>query len=206
MERRRGAQSSSTPLPADYLKMVNEVFTTNFDSGLQTLTKLMEGKPGFEANGAVYSDEVVLCVTLAEEEQIAATTVYASSDFDPKASSPTIQELLSACVDGIGAVYGQIFSTEHPDRLEQVASQSLSAMDNIPFHWSEAKIDRYRIYLKVDKSNPKLDQMADQWLSQHDPELKQLHEQNEEDARKLFVTGEEAKKSGGRGSSGGTLH
>lgn len=206
MERRRGAQSRSTPLPLDYLKMVNEVFTSNFDAGLKALSELMEGRPGFEASGAVYSDEVVLCVTLAEEDQIAATTVYASSDFDPKASSPTIQDLLSACVDGIGAVYGQILSAENPERLEQVASQSLSAMDNIPFHWSEVKIDRYRIYLKVDKSNPKLDQMADDWLRKNDPELEKLEKQNEEETKKLFITGAEAKKSGGRGSTGGTLH
>jgi hypothetical protein len=145
----------------------------------------------------------VLCVSLTEDDQLAATSVYASSDFDPKASSPTVQELLAACVDAIGAIYAQILTPDTPERLEQLASHSLSAMDNVPFHWSEVRLDRYRIYLKVDKSNPKLDEMADNWLKKHDPDLRQLQEQEEEDVKKLFVTGPNDKKPGGTGRSGG---
>jgi hypothetical protein len=189
MERRRGAQTSSTPLPVDYIKMVTEVFTSNFDGGLQALTQASEGRAFFEASGAVYADEVVLCLSLQEEGQLAATTVYASSDFDPKASAPTVQDLLSACVDAVGALYAQLLDTNHPDRIEQLASHSLSAMDGVPFHWSEVRIDRYRIYMKVDKANPKLESEADEWLSKNDPDLKKLEEQNEEDAKNLFVTG-----------------
>src|SRR5262245_46910177 len=169
MGRRKGEPPKFSPLPVDYLKMVCEVFTTNFDPGLKALRKLTQGDIAFEANGAIYSNELVLAVSLIEQDQIAATTVYASTDYDPKASSPTIQDLLSACVDGVGALFEQILSPDNKERLEQIASESLSSMDNVPFYWTEAKVDRFRIYLKVDKSNPRLDQMADDWLSKNDP-------------------------------------
>jgi hypothetical protein len=203
LERRKGEPApTSSPLPQDYLKMVTEVFTTNFDAGLQALKPLMKGAPSFEVSGAVHSDELILAVTLVEEDQIAATTVYASVDFDPKASAPTIQDLLSVCVDAIGSAYSHILSTDNPDRLEQVASHALSVMDNVPFHWTEMKVDRYRIYIKLDKANPKLDRIADEWLSKNDPELKELAAKNEEDAKGLFVTGPSDRRPGGKGGSG----
>jgi hypothetical protein len=173
MERRKGDKFRSSPLPVDYLKMITEVFTSNFDAGLQILKKHARGELSIEASGAIYATEVVVSVSLLEKGQLAATTVYGSADFDPKASSPTVQDLLAACVDGIGAIYGQLLDPEHPDRIEQLASESLSALENIPFQWTEVPVERHKIFLLVDKANPHL---------------------------------ETAKKGGGRGSSGGTLH
>src|SRR4051812_33052638 len=106
MEKRRALTAETkaikaSSLPFDYLKLVNEVFTTNFNGGLEALKKVKPAKPRFEATGTVYPDEVILCVTLMHEGEIAATSVYASTDFDPKASAPTVQDLLAACVDAI---------------------------------------------------------------------------------------------------------
>ena len=179
----------SSPLPVDFLKMVAEVFRTNFEVGVKELRKFTKGDLSFDVNGAIFADEVVLCVSLLEENQLAATTVYASADFDPRASAPTAQDLLAICVDGIGVVYGQLLDPEEPKRLEQVASESLSAVEDIPFVWTQTNVERRRIYLRVDKANPQLEALADDWLRKHDPNLHELEEMNEEEAEKLFITG-----------------
>ena len=189
LERRNGTPNSpSTPLPADYLKMVAEVFSANFDDGLKKLQKIKKAKARFETSGKVFSEELILSVSLVHEDVLSATTVHASMDFDPRASSPTIQDLLSHCVDGIGTLFGQLLSGSQ-ERLEQLADESLAVFENIPFKWTAVEIDKRKIYLKVDKTNPRLDQLADEWLSKNDPDLKELEEETEREVEKLFVTG-----------------
>lgn len=181
--------SKHSELPPDYIKMVNEVFATNFDEGLKALKQFNPAQAYFSTTGRIYVDEIVVCVTLLHEGQMAATSVYGSCDYDPKASSPTIQDLLAACVDSIGAVYGQLLSPETPEVLERLTNESLSALENIPFEWTEFKLERHKVYLKVDKANPEIDKMADDWLEKHDPELRTEHEDEEKETEKLFVTG-----------------
>ena len=67
--------SRSAELPVDYTKGVRDVFTTNFGEGLKTLAKRQKAKAAFEVRGAIFSDEIVLAISLALEGQIAATTV-----------------------------------------------------------------------------------------------------------------------------------
>ncbi len=182
-------------LPHDYVKMVNEVFATNFDEGLKALAKLNPAEAYFTTTGRIYVDEIVVCVSLMHKEQMAATSVYASCDYDPKASSPTIQDLLAACVDATGAVYSQLLSPETPEVLEQLANESLSALENIPFEWTEFKVERHKVYLKVDKANPEIDKMADDWLEKHDPEFRAEAEEEQKETEKLFVTGPKTRGS-----------
>lgn len=204
MERRKGGTdpasallTRASSLPVDYLKMITEVFDTNFDAGLKALAKLSPGELSFVASGAIFVDEIVLCISIVEKNQLAATSVYASSDFDPKASSPTVQDLLAACVDAIGAVFAQLLAPETPEVLEQVASHTLAALEGIPYFWTEVKIENRRIHMKVDKSNPTLDAVADEWLRKHDPALKQHMDEEEKETQKLFVTGPQSRKPGG---------
>lgn len=188
MEKRKQSLTKASPLPVDYLKMVAQVFTSNFDAGLKIYENI---KPHayFEAQGEVASSEIILAVSLMNKDQISATTVYASTDFDPKASSPTVQDLLSACVDAIGSVYSTLLAADKPEIIEQLADESLSALENVPFHWTEVEADKKRIYIKLDKSNLALDEMADDWLKKYDPDLQKLEEETEKETEKLFVTG-----------------
>jgi hypothetical protein len=186
----------SSPLPVDFLKMVTEVFSTNFDRGLTALNAI-KSSTHFEAHGEILPNEIVLGVSIVHPGQLAATTVYASTDFDPKASSPTAEDLLSACVDAIGTLMEQLL---HPDRLEQVTDESLSAMENVPFDWTEAEVDKYRVYLKVDKANPSLEHLADEWLLKNDPQTLAEREREEKETQSLFITG--PKKPG----PGDTVH
>jgi hypothetical protein len=191
METRKpqAAQSKFSELPKDYAQMVNQVFMTNFDSGLKALKKMRAGEINFTTGGRIYPDEVLLCVSILFEGQLAATTVHASMDYDPKASTPTIQDLLAACVDGVGAVFSELFGEGKPADLSQILDQSLAAMKDVPFHWTEMKIDRFKVFLKVDKTNPALDAIAETWLEKHDPELKATRTEEVKATEGLFVTG-----------------
>ena len=159
-------------LPTDYLQMVAETFTSHFEEGLKILEQ-HETEPQFEAFGEVYSDEILIAVSLFGKGHLSATTVYASTDFDPKASAPTAEELLSACIDAIGSVFGILLVPEKPEVIAQLASSTLSSLENIPFDWTKIEADQREIFVKIDKSNPKLDSMADDWIK--NPESKMVH-------------------------------
>ncbi len=198
LESRRSREKAlkSSPLPRDYLKMVEEVFTTNFDEGLQLLEK-HQPSSRFEARGEVFLDEVVLAVSVASPGKLAATTAYASVDFDPKASSPTVQDLLEACVDALGTLFNELLDPKKPDQIEALSLESLSALEKVPFDWAKVESGRFKVFLKVDKANPSLDQLADDWLRQNDPSLKDEDQEEQKEASELFVTGEKAKRGGG---------
>ena len=178
----------SSELPVDYLKMVNDVFETNFDAGLKALGKL-KPSPRFESRGQIFPNEVLICVSLVHEGHLAATTVYASADYDPRASSPTIQDVLAACVDAIGTLFSDILVADDETKLDALAHESLAVFEDIPFEWAAVEVDRRKIYLKVDKANPVLEEQADDWLAKHDPDFKEIEAEEQEETEKLFVTG-----------------
>jgi len=199
IERRKQDRLKSSPLPSDYLKMVREVFTANFEPGLKALSKLTGLKSTFSATGEIFSAEVVLAVSLMQSKQLAATTVYASADYDPQASSPTVEDLLGACVDAIATVFGEILDPSNTKRLAQVADEALSALEGIPFEWTSMGVNKRTIYVKMDKANPNLERMAEDWLSKHDPDLRRHEAEEQEETEKLFVTGpKDTKPSGTR--------
>lgn len=179
----------SSPLPLDYTKLVNGVFATNFDASLKALAKLAKGKFRFSTTGGIYPDEVILCVSLLEEGQLAATSVYASCDFDSKASTPTIQDLLSAGVDAVGAVFAQLLDPSDVKTLGKITDRSLAALDKAPLEWTEIEIERTRVWVRVDKANPEIDRMTDDWLAKNDPELQGLLDEEERETSELFFTG-----------------
>ena len=189
LERRKPEAKRASPLPDDYLSMVAEVFTTNFDTGLKKLEKLTKDKVHFDANGEIYPEEIILSVTLFQEKKLNASTVYASVDFDPKASSPTIQDLLPLCVDAIGAVFQPLLTSKDPEVFDKLMSASLSALDNIPFEWTKLQVENKKVFVKMNKANPRLDNMADDWLQKHDPKVKEMEDEEEEQVKSLFVTG-----------------
>lgn len=205
MKKPGGRLNPSSELPSDFTQMVRDVYTKNFTEGLQALEKVAQGKPGFEARGIIYSDEIVLGVSLGIEGQLAATTVYCSVDFDPKASTPKAEDLLSLCVDAIGSFFDQFLDPKKPELLEQLASGTLGAMEDVPFDWTQLEFEKKRLYLKVDKANPKLDAMTDDWLAKNDPEFQAEEKELEEESSKLFVTGPK-KGTSGSGDGSGTVH
>lgn len=173
--------------------MVAQVLSENFQEGLVLLAQHLKA-PAFSVQGGVYSDEVLLAVSLVSDGNVAATTVYGSCDFDPRASTPTAEELLGICVDAVGSVLSSLLDPANPERISQVAEQSLGALDDIPFEWTEAKIGKRKIYIKVDKANPALEKMTDEWLAKNDPDHEKRQREEEAEAEKLFVTADAVKK------------
>jgi len=188
MERRKKTSGRSTQLPHDYISMVGEVFSTNFDAGLKTLAAL-KPSPQFVADGEIFPDEIVVCVSLTHKNLLSSTTVYASVDFDPKASAPKIEELLAACIDAAGSVFARLLDERKPKRIEQLAADSLGALEDVPFDWSAVDIEGRKIHLKLDKANPSLERMTDDWLAKNDPEHKLREKEEHDETEKLFVTG-----------------
>ena len=203
MERRKESISKPSPLPIDYLNMISEVFATNFDQGLKIFSETRPN-PRFEARGEITSNEVVVAVSLVNDHHLATTTVYASCDFDPKASAPSAQDLLEACIDAIGTIFGSLLVPEHPETITLLAEESLSAMENVPFHWTLIESNQYKIYVKLDKANLLLDELADDWLEKHDPQIKEKDLKTQKEVEDLFFTGPKSKK--GHGSGSGIIH
>jgi hypothetical protein len=201
-EKRKPIKSKPSLLPADYAQMVAQVFTTNFDNGLKALKKRMKVDGSFRVIGHVYLDEIVLSVSLEIKNQLAATTVYASSDFDPQASSPTMQDLLACCVDAAGSVMGELFGDLKETELERLADESLSALSTAPFEWTALEVNRRRVFVKVDKANPRLDELADEWLAKNDPHHLEREAEDQAEAESLFVTADSVKRKARPGSGG----
>ena len=70
----------------------------------------------------------------------------------------------------------------------------------MPFDWTAMNVERIQVYLKVDKANPGLESMADDFLAKNDPDFLKRQAEEQKQVEDLFVTGDKAKKPGG------TLH
>lgn len=194
IERRKpNPKHKSSPLPVDFLKMVNEVFTRHFEVPLAAMAKIKAG-PFFDVRGAIYPDEVLLAVSLHFKGVLAATTVYASSDFDPKASSPQVQDVVNVCVDAAGTLFDQLLDPKDVESLRKLAEESLATLENIPFYWTQVDVTGKRVYLKVDKANLALESMTEDWLEKNDPGHRERLEREARETEALFVTGDPKRK------------
>jgi hypothetical protein len=192
--------SRAAELPLDFTKIVREVYTTNFSDGLKILKKHQKAKSAFDVRGAIFTDEIVLGISLITDGAMAATTIHCSLDFDPTASTPTAQDLLNICVDAIGSLYATVLDPSKAERIQLLADGALSEIPEFPLEWTKVEFDGRRVWLLVDKSNPTLDEMTDKWLAENDPEIEAEEDEHDEETADLFMTG---KTKTGRG---GPLH
>ncbi len=197
-ERRKTTSSSHSTLPKDYTGMLSGVFAANFSDRMKQLPDIE--KLQFLSSGEIYSDEVVIHVSLVEEGKLSATTIHASCDFDPKASSPTVEDLLAICVDGVGDAFSSLFEAKpDADGNPAILSPALSALGSAPLLWTEAEVSKRKIWLKIDKSNPVLDQAADDWLAKNDPDFEKRQKEEAKEAESMFVL---PPKNGGKAGNG----
>ncbi len=173
-DRRLNSTFPSADLPADYLKLVESTLTNAMEKGLTHL-KTLYPDARFKSYGAIYGDEVLLAITLSlGTGNLAATTVYASVDYLPNIPEPGLENTLSAALDAVGGVFEHYLDPEDHEKIEQLASRSLSALEEAPFEWTklEAPEAKVGVWVKMDKSNPELDALTEEWLSKNDPEYK----------------------------------
>ena len=156
-------------LPIDYLKIVEETLAELLKKGLVELNKI-HAVCDLKATGAIYTDEVILAITISHgEKSLIATTVYASANFDPSAEEPGIESVLQHCLDSLGAVLSHYLDPEYPDRISQIAAAPISALEEAPFEWTAMEEAKVATWVKIDKSNPTLEALADDWLKKNDP-------------------------------------
>ncbi len=186
MERRKVSKNEGKPsaLPHDYTQMVIETFTQHFEPHIQGSR--------FEIRGAIYTDEIVVSASVVRPGQLTATTVYASSDFDPKASAPGIQELLAASIDAIATVFEQYFASLAAPKSKSTAADNEEG--SFIFDWAETEANRIKLFVRLDHANPVMDELTDQWLAQNDPEFEAKQKELEAETESLFITGPKNKK------------
>jgi len=157
--------------------MVQDVMRATFEE------RLAVHKADADVSGEVYPDEIVLTVAAVPvgQQALSAFSVHASVDFDPLASSPKAEDLLRFCVDAVGDVFKAV--------IDQEPGLALSDLRGVPLEWDSVEISKRKVYLKVDRSNPKLDRMADDWLAKNDPKWKETEELEDSESSQKFVTG-----------------
>jgi len=174
-----GTHVKPVDLPSDYLNELVDVFSIHYGDALSKLESMKSG-PYFSANGGIYLDEVVVSLSIQFDKSNSAITVFASSDFDPNASSPSAEQVLAACVDAIGFLFSKLLNADE-ENLNAIASGRLTELNDIPLIWTEVEMEKFKIFLKVDRSNPNLDDQATQWLEENDPEETSRIEHEQED-------------------------
>lgn len=198
LNRRKLTSFKSSPLPADYLRMVTGVIINNFEAEMKSLKQHLGVSPEPSATGEVFPDEVLLSVSLVFPKQLKAVTVHASCDYDPMASSPKIDEVLGLCLDAAGGLLSGLLSAgaESKENAETLRSGNLDDLGTQPLEWAPLDIDKKRVFARVDRINPALDQAADAWLRANDPEYAAQEEEEQAETRKLFKTGPGSGKHG----------
>ena len=181
--------STPTALPVDYVKMVGELLSKNFANELQELQKFRPGA-WISPRGGIFSDEIMLTVSLLSSDKLWATTFHASADFDPKASKPKAEEVLAACLDAIGSLLAHFLDLKNTDQLRAIVSDSLSEIQSAPFDWTPFEFNRRQVFVKIDKSNPVIDQAATDWLKKNDPDARKRQKEEEKEREALFITPE----------------
>jgi hypothetical protein len=155
------------------------------------------------ASGALYSNEVLLAITLSHGEQnLIATTVYASADFNPMMQEPGIEVILNECLDSAGGIFQHYLDPKHPERISQLASASIGSLEEAPFEWTPMEDTKVSVWVKIDKSNPALESLADNWLKNNDPHFEQSDEavEAEEFLQERLDAIRNVKSGGGHGN------
>lgn len=192
-------------LPIDYLKIVEETLTESLDKGIEELKKI-HSICELKASGAIYSDEVLLAITISHgPKNLIATTVYASAEFNPLMPEPGIELVLSNCLDSAGSVLEHYLNPAFPERISQFASSSIGTLEEAPFEWTPMEETKVSVWVKIDKSNPVLETLTDEWLKLNDPNYSKEDEaaEAEEFLNDRLDAIQKAKSGSGSGSGSG---
>ena len=206
----------TTELPFDYLRLVEQTVTQAMLKGLEEIKKTHPVSE-FYADGAIFSDEVVLTLTLSHGAQnLSATTVHASTDYEPGAD-PTIspgvalEKILGACVDAASAIFDYYLDPKSPIKIAQIADHSLGSLEEAPFDWTLIEKTQPPVWVKMYKTNPKLESLADDWLNKPDPEFVKQSESSvvtveaEEFLEERLEAIKKARDGGGSSGHGGPI-
>jgi len=194
-------------LPIDYLKLVEETLAESLKNGLIELKKI-HPICDLKANGAIYAEEVLLAITISHgDKSLIATTIYASADFNPLMPEPGIELVLSTCLDSVGTVLEHYLDPKFPERISQLADAPISSLEEAPFEWTKMEEAKVSTWVKIDKSNPALEALTEEWLKKNDPHYSEADESEEaEEFLNERLEAIQKAKSGSGGDSGPITH
>jgi hypothetical protein len=209
--------SPGSELPRDFLMLVEETMVQALEPGLLEVRKTHPAST-FSAQGAIFNDEILLSITLSHGPGVlSATTLHGSVDYRPDQEKPSVNDLLALCLDSLGSVFQFYLDPEFPERIAQITDSSLGALEEAPFEWTPLKLDENQkipVHVKLDKSNPVLDHLAEDWLKKNDPnheaEVSKQNTLDLGDAEEFLEERIEAIRaaksgSGGPGTGGGPI-
>jgi len=168
-----------TSLPKDFLNTVSTLFQKQFAENVKGST--------FLAYGNLFSDEVVLCVSLSHPKSLPAASMHISGDFTKKMSEnpETVTERLKSMVDVAASWFSQCFQAGNG--IEAVLEELKDANPA----WQEFEWEGTQLFVKLGRENYTLESAADALLKkagfseEGDDPLDELDENEEIDPDSL---------------------
>lgn len=195
MKPRKPQSKKATNLPQDFLRAVSELFNNQFK-------KERDGAE-FLIYGAMYMNEVVLCVSLTHPKTLNAGTMFTSMDLQKGvAENPDqVTEKLKSMVDISASWFGQCFV----DSKEKGVLAILEAIRDQPDLWQEVTWEKEKLFVRLNRENRALENAADRFLQEKgfDPNEEELTEAELEAA---LDDDSEGEGFGGPGNGSGHLH
>lgn len=141
-----------TNLPKEFLKTVSDLFQKQFKSKLSGST--------FLVNGALYPEEVVLCVSLSHPKSLQSASMHISNSLAKNvAENPEkVTEQLKSMVDVAASWFSQ--SLTDGMGLEAV----LAEMKDAVTEWQEFEWEGQQLFVKLNRTNYTLEKAADEFL------------------------------------------
>ena len=187
MESRKRSALKPVSLPHDFLKMVEDTVSEKFNNELMAYREV-QPNAFFKVRGELFSEEVLLAVSLMSEQALSATTAYASTDYKESDRGEILQTKLDLLVDTLDELFQKLFSEKNDQSsLKKLADPVLSILEDVPLEW--AKVGSTQVFTRVDKANILLDEIADDWLAKNDPDWAEKVARIEKATESLFVTG-----------------
>lgn len=149
---RKRQVGTPTSLPKDFLATVADLFKKQF-------SKEIKGSE-FLVYGNLFSDEVILCISLANAKSLRAASMHLSADLEKgTAENPEkVTEQLKSMVDIAASWFAQCF--EGGKGLESVTA----ALGELDPSWQSIDWEGAKVWVKLNKDNYALEKAADSFL------------------------------------------
>lgn len=141
-------------LPKEFLDTVSKLFQEQFKKESAGAT--------FLTYGALYPNEVILCVSLTDPKTLAAASMHLSSDLpkDVSENPEKVTEKLQVMVDMAASWFAQCF--QGGKGLDAV----LEEMRELDPSWQEVDWEGSTVFVKINKDNYTLERAANDFLRQ----------------------------------------
>ena len=160
MKPRKKQVKKAEALPKEFIKSVAELFNKQFKKERSDAT--------FAVQGALYPDEALLCLGLAEVGRLRAISLYIYINLGKTigVNPEQVTQILKSAMDLAASWFSQCFAESEEKGLEAV----LAAMDEMDPNWQKVTWEKRTVYVRLSGDNQTLESAADRFLRENDPE------------------------------------